>query len=644
MNNSGKHAQPGFLSRLRKDSRGNTLMLVGAAIVPLTGIIGAGVDISRTYLVKSRLQQACDAGALAGRKFLNSGVLDSAALTKSQNFFKSNFPTGAYGTSNIVFTPTLIAENEVKGVADARIPMTVMKMFGNKFTDIRVECGTKLDIGNTDVMMVLDVTNSMSSSLGSTTRIAAMKAAVINFYNTLGPGDEGVGRIRYGIVPYGQNVNVGYSLPSAYVLGGATADDWIYQTRVANMTTPDYVGVPATPTNGGDQTFGSSITQANCAKYGNNQSFTQGSIVFTGGADPLVTGGPAPAATTSMDHSNSTTAGPGLDWGWTGAPVSTGTNRTCRRHRTSTVTNYTLAGYKFAGWTYKQASVDITGYASGAAVNIYTGNPATSPAANIGRVPASGQYDLRSLVSTSGSTVTSNVTPVTWDGCIEEADTIDTITSSTPITSVPTGAYDLDIDLVPDSNEERWRPTFKPLIYTRSALADATTGTAIANYSCPADRARKLMRYPSITSAPIDNPSLTSFQNYINGLSLVGGTIHDIGFVWGARFLSGEGIFAAENPDNWSGQPVSRHIIFMTDGAMNAQSQRYIFHGYNEQAKAKNITVWVIAFAEGVAADYPDLLACASTSNHFKFAADADDLNTEFQNIATDIAQLRLTL
>ena len=53
----------GFLTRLRRDIRGNTLAIVGAALVPICAMIGSGVDMSRAYMAKTRLQSACDASA-----------------------------------------------------------------------------------------------------------------------------------------------------------------------------------------------------------------------------------------------------------------------------------------------------------------------------------------------------------------------------------------------------------------------------------------------------------------------------------------------------------------------------------------------------------------------------------------------------
>ena len=62
-----------FSEGLRKTRRGNTLAIMAAAFFPLAGLIGGGVDMSRIYITKTRLQQACDAGALAGRKAMGAG-------------------------------------------------------------------------------------------------------------------------------------------------------------------------------------------------------------------------------------------------------------------------------------------------------------------------------------------------------------------------------------------------------------------------------------------------------------------------------------------------------------------------------------------------------------------------------------------
>ncbi len=652
-----------LLRRIARDTAGNTLMLVAAATIPLVGMIGAGVDVSRTYLVKSRLQQACDAGVLAGRKYATNASFDTTARAKADAFFKNNFPTGAFGTSAITFVPTQNAQGEIVGVAKARVPMTVMTAFGTSGTDLEVKCDARLDIGNVDVALVLDVTGSMSASLGSGTRISELKKAVINFYDILGPGDPEKGRIRYAVVPYSTNVNVGYSIPAQYITGGTGPDSWAFQSRVAKMDVPTYAS--AAPVNLPNEVFnnGASISSADCSKYGNNVSFTG----FTGGTNPTVTGGAPPAARTSIAYSNNATGG--VDWGYSGAADTNGTSRSCRRKRVSTTQNFVGYGQNTTDrWDYRQTEIDITGYAAGDPVTIYTGGNLTASQT----VPESREdYDMRELVETPGSTVPG--TTVRWDGCIEEADTLDTITPTTPVSPLPVGAHDLNMDLIPNDDATRWKASWEEVVYYRSTAATSNSGTKEPNTRCPAEPARRLMEYTSIDSPPTGFASLSSFRTYINSLTISGGTMHDIGFIWGARFISGNGIFAADNPNSWNGEPVSRHIIFMTDGQMNAHNQQYVFHGWNdldervaprgtsksqmdaihnrrlriicEQAKSANITVWMIALQDpGSTDDFTDMQQCAtSVDNHFKFVDSADDLNNEFRRIASNIADLRLT-
>ena len=54
---------PGFLTRLARDVRGNTMAIMGAALIPLAGMVGGGVDIARMYLIdgkpKKRSGQEC---------------------------------------------------------------------------------------------------------------------------------------------------------------------------------------------------------------------------------------------------------------------------------------------------------------------------------------------------------------------------------------------------------------------------------------------------------------------------------------------------------------------------------------------------------------------------------------------------------
>ncbi len=67
---------------------------------------------------------------------------------------------------------------------------------------------------------------------------------------------------------------------------------------------------------------------------------------------------------------------------------------------------------------------------------------------------------------------------VVWDGCIEERATV----KQTTFPTIPSAAYDLDIDRVPDPTDPKtlWGPALQQLIYARSVQAN---GSGSLNYS-----------------------------------------------------------------------------------------------------------------------------------------------------------------
>ena len=68
------HGARSPMTSLWRDQAGNTMVMTAAAILPLLAMIGGAVDASRIYLVQSRLQSACDAGALASRRAMAGGA------------------------------------------------------------------------------------------------------------------------------------------------------------------------------------------------------------------------------------------------------------------------------------------------------------------------------------------------------------------------------------------------------------------------------------------------------------------------------------------------------------------------------------------------------------------------------------------
>ncbi|MEC7933810.1 MAG: TadE/TadG family type IV pilus assembly protein, partial [Pseudomonadota bacterium] len=238
----------GFLARLRDNEAGNVLVMVAAGFIPLLGFIGGGVDMARIYLVKTRLQHACDAGALAGRKQMGGGAWnahnDKARLT-ADGIFNINYVPGSYGSSDLVKTFTE-RQGKVTGTASVTIPMTIMVIFGFPTKTVAVTCDAEMRIPNTDVMFVLDTTGSMASKNPGEgdTKINGLKKAVKCFYEALAKIDTTAScgsnpsgarnndvQLRFGFVPYSSNVNVGRLLRNDWMVNTA-----LYQSRKAKTT------------------------------------------------------------------------------------------------------------------------------------------------------------------------------------------------------------------------------------------------------------------------------------------------------------------------------------------------------------------------------------------------------------------------
>jgi hypothetical protein len=573
--------------------------------------------------------------------------------------------------------------------------MTIMKIFRQTARTLTVTCDAQMQLPNTDVMFVLDNTGSMANTLTGDTvsKIEGLKKAVKCFYETVAKLDTdancgstpsgGTGsavQIRFGFVPYSTNVNIGKLLPTAYF-----DPNPYYQTRVANYTTAFYAPSGTTTNDLGYEYYrevttscGRSCTTTTVSATTDVTQTTattsSNCTAFINGGGSSNSGGPPPTSTVVTSYD-------GGDFGWTGAPDNSGTNRSCRRHKISTTTAYfSSPRYKFANYTYNRLQADVSGFLANNGANSVTiatdSGGGNGPG---GYVSTSGSYSMTALPNAPGATGITTTT-ASWSGCIEERDTV----RQTTYSPIPSGAKDLNIDLVPSSGDAttQWKPALPALIHTRqktsafSGSYNLSPVTNTANYIndsafyCPAEG--KLLQ-------SWNDP--TAFSTYVNSLTPTGNTYHDIGLLWGARLISPTGIFASSNAQTPSGGAIERHIIFMTDGETCTGNDNYQAYGIawfdrrqtdasvvptdgcestsstggtlSEQVNARytalcsavknmNITLWVIWYGDSFPSVEARLTTCATTGRFF-VARNSTQLISTFSSIASQISQLRLT-
>ncbi len=204
-----------FFGRLLRDNSANALAIFAAALVPMVLMVGSGLDLGITYMARAKLQNACDAGVLAGRQAMQGTAWTSAVETEADKFFNFNFPEGTHGAVDLThaFIQNSDDRAELLGTASARIPTSLMYLFGFADLPIAVECNAKRDLGHNDVMLVLDVTGSMNDapSTGGSKKIVRLRSGTLGLYRAL-DDDGGDSVTRFGIMPYSWTVNVGRSL------------------------------------------------------------------------------------------------------------------------------------------------------------------------------------------------------------------------------------------------------------------------------------------------------------------------------------------------------------------------------------------------------------------------------------------------
>lgn len=652
-----------------KDTGANVMPIAAAGMMVAVALVGSGVDMSRAYMTKSRLQAACDAGVLAGRRAVISNGFDAPAVANAEKYFKANFNDTQQNTHDTVFTATSGDEGKtINGTATSQVDTAVMRVFAFSKFDLKVNCSSTMGVGNSDIVMVLDTTGSMGSKATSTdtmTKIAGLRTAMKNFYDTVEKSTDGSNaRVRYGFVPYSSSVNVGkliYKQNPNYLV-----DYWEYQTRIPVYTTvsaendqytPPFDSYETTYTADGADPYvlryDSATTYAD-TKAGRKACDAQFATLNLGAqwsnVEDLPIGDPVTKIEgrkrrTTTTLSSTRQAKPVYQCSsgqidgvkkWYVTYYKTYQTVNQLRYDDEYALQTNTSHGPFDHWSYQKWGVDVRTYKGGGVTSVVNGNSATS-------------------------------VNYTWKGCIEERSSVNTDTFNfSPVTGIsPSQAYDLNIDKIPSISDDntKWAPMWPEIAYLRGTYSNSTFRIGSASESSEGSLAGS---YCPAESQLLTTMTKDTFYAYADKLKAEGSTYHDLGIIWGGRLASPDGIFASnvgETPQN--GGAVSRHMIFMTDGIMdpsNTIQSSYGIEYYDhrvtengssgddarhisrflavcEAVKAKGIRLWVIAFGVSMTTD---LQQCASDESAFT-AADAGSLNSAFQEIAKQVGELRVS-
>lgn len=182
-----------------------------------TGLLLAGslaLDTARVYSTQTKLTQAIDAAVLATTRGLTQGDIPIEDAEKEVlAYIEANLDGRNLKSGDIVIDDIIVntSDNSLQVEAHTMMPMTMGGLVG--YNEQRVDVLSKAQFANTnvEVVMALDVTGSMGSAISygsSTTKLAALKNASQSGIDTL-LGDGSNDRVRVGLVPYSEAVNIG---------------------------------------------------------------------------------------------------------------------------------------------------------------------------------------------------------------------------------------------------------------------------------------------------------------------------------------------------------------------------------------------------------------------------------------------------
>jgi Flp pilus assembly protein TadG len=184
----------------RQGQRGNIALITAIAIIPITLALGAALDVSRAYQVRSRLAFALDAAGLAVG---SSSGTDAELRVVMKNFFDKNYPAAALGTP--ISLDMSVNGNIITLTATVELETTFMKIAGIRSFDISYKNEISKEVKGLEVVMALDTTGSMASS----GKIQALRTAAKDLVDILFGNQANPEKLKMGLVPFVTSVNIG---------------------------------------------------------------------------------------------------------------------------------------------------------------------------------------------------------------------------------------------------------------------------------------------------------------------------------------------------------------------------------------------------------------------------------------------------
>jgi len=201
-----------MFAELKKDCRGNVLMIFALCLVPMVAVAGFAIDFQQTVKRKGKVQLVLDSAVLAAARVKQSGATDDAVKLSVQQFLDAQI-AGLGGLNCDPATVVVVSNSEeIDANISCRQDTYLMKVVGQNEMSFKVVSGSEYGIDKIDVAFMFDISGSMNSSSRLTNlKVAAQEA--VDVLLPVGATGEITESTRLAMVSYNAMVNAGDFFP-----------------------------------------------------------------------------------------------------------------------------------------------------------------------------------------------------------------------------------------------------------------------------------------------------------------------------------------------------------------------------------------------------------------------------------------------
>lgn len=213
--------------RFRRDRRGSVAVIMALAMIPVSFLVGAGVDYARGAGIRAKLQAATDAAVLAVIREAPTLKSDADFQTRARAYFDASFPAQT-GVTVTRFTPVR-AGTQVTVSATAQVDMTLGRLMHPGPLEVTGTSQAMSGGKAVEIALVLDNTKSMDDA----GKLPALKQAAKDFLTYLDKVVVSRSDAKVALIPFSTQVNLGT---------GVTSAGWLSYTKIGNTSAGTWQG------------------------------------------------------------------------------------------------------------------------------------------------------------------------------------------------------------------------------------------------------------------------------------------------------------------------------------------------------------------------------------------------------------------